>query len=304
LSDDEEISLDNLEDLLDSGFDDEEEGEEEGPSAEEILAKQEAERLAREANEKPPFWKRFFPFLIPVVNKINDGLYFIGGIEHGTKKGLRHFFTVFLVEKFKLSQSWIKVKFAQLKGKIPRIDFKKYVDMVKSIEKAVVKKYLTIVAGVFAAIAILVSVINFFHREIFSDAFLPSMRSVADQVYEVDEFSVPEPLYNNPRFAAYGFTFDKFMVNLQMSKRSTRKPMVALEIHVEGTSNEVISEISSKKGEYLDLLQTEILGLTYEDMATGAGKLQVRDRLRDLLSSNIKSGEVSRLYYSMILLKP
>lgn len=313
-TDEEEISLDNLEDLLTELGD----GEKVEFASLEMLENPPKEEtpldLAPPLEEgpkpliSPQVFDRFGklkPFMVAFVDKIDEVLYFLGWLEIQVKTAIPRL-VAFLkkVNPKETIQLW-KSRVQGLVGWIlsyigKAFDLFSYALVHMNLKLIFI--WGTLLGGTGLGVSALHSK---FHRFIWTVPVQGSLLSRADEVFLLDLNDSPiwDKLFGTPVFAAFDYKFDKFIVNIKTADPE-RASLVALEVIVQTTSLEAVDEITKQKSYFSDLMQTEFLDISPEELSSTEGVLQLRKRLQELLNEELKTGKVIQVLYNLILVKP
>jgi flagellar basal body-associated protein FliL len=134
--------------------------------------------------------------------------------------------------------------------------------------------------------------------------FIPSMESLASEVYEYDPETETEPLYDNLRATQNFFLLPKIVVNLRREPGSKKVPMAAFELFLEGGAPEVIVEVKDREAAIKDLVQRVIEDYTFETLDTTDGKLELCKSIQKAVSAALTTGSIKKVLIKTIVLKP
>lgn len=144
------------------------------------------------------------------------------------------------------------------------------------------------------------------HGVIFEDAgpFLPSLESVASQVYQYDPKIDLEPFYENLRVSINIIQMPKMVVNLKKSIHSGDNPMGAFEFYLEGLVPEVTVEIKEREVEIRDLMQRVIEDFSFDQVESPEGKKLLADKLKKEINLRMTTGKLKRIWIKTVIVKP
>lgn len=99
------------------------------------------------------------------------------------------------------------------------------------------------------------------------------------------------------------FLVKRFIVNI-LGKGESGSPMLASEVYLESLNPHALAEIKSRESYFRDAIITFSSQWSYEELATREGKERYLNALKDELQNKIKRGQLSRVYFKSIILKP
>ena len=102
---------------------------------------------------------------------------------------------------------------------------------------------------------------------------------------------------------AHEFLFKPFKVNLRPTADNPQ-PMGAFEFVIAVDTEETATEARDREVELVDLVQRTFEEQTFHDLATEAGKTQLKDRLRRELNAKLGPKRVSAVNFKTFVLKP
>ena len=137
-----------------------------------------------------------------------------------------------------------------------------------------------------------------------SQLFLTSYADLGLNVQDYDMFEAVEPYYDNVRFSKNIMSLIKMTANLRPSDNSSNNPMISFEIVIQGVSNEPIVEIKDREAEFRDLILRVTEEFTYDDLDTGNGKQALAESILSKINANLTDGQVRKVYYKNIVIKP
>lgn len=133
--------------------------------------------------------------------------------------------------------------------------------------------------------------------------FIQSMGAIAEGSGTYDPKTEIEPFYDSVRAAQNVFTLRKLAVNLSPTGK-TSAPMAAMELIVEGNSSDVVIEVKARENEFRDAFMRTIEEFTYEQLDTVPGKQKLLDQLLREANRIVTKGQVRKIYYTNIVIKP
>ncbi len=174
--------------------------------------------------------------------------------------------------------------------------------------KLSIKSKLAILASL-ALSAALVFVVQsaYRQRKIFPEMdleYLTTFAKVADHAYEIEEGEAFEEFNSPLRHPEYMVLLDKFIVNVRHSPGASDNPMVMVELFLEAGSQEAAIEINDRKIEIRDLILSNLQSQSYRDFSSGGGKFRIKISLRKDLNTLLSKGQVRRVLFRSIILKP
>ena len=134
------------------------------------------------------------------------------------------------------------------------------------------------------------------------DPFLNSFESVSDRIYTYNAETEVEPLYESIRVPKNIIEITKIVVNLKRINPESN-PMIAFDLYIEGTSQEVVVELQDRMGEFRDLIQRTVEGMTADQLEEVEGKARFRDRIKSLLNQNLTTGQVRKVLLKTLIIK-
>lgn len=134
--------------------------------------------------------------------------------------------------------------------------------------------------------------------------FLTSYGTLGVTVHDYDMLEAVEPFYDNVRFSKNVMSLVKMTANLRPSENSTNNPMISFEIVIHGVSNEPIVEIKDREAEFRDLILRVTEEFTYDDLDTSSGKQALSESILVKINANLTDGQVRKVYYKNIVIKP
>lgn len=134
--------------------------------------------------------------------------------------------------------------------------------------------------------------------------FLTSYADLGLQAHDYDMLEQVEPYYDNVRFSKNVMSLVKMTANLRPSDNSSNNPMISFEIVIHGVSNDPIVEIKDREAEFRDLILRVTEDFSYDDLETANGKQQLSEAILAKINANLTDGQIRKVYYKNIVLKP
>lgn len=134
--------------------------------------------------------------------------------------------------------------------------------------------------------------------------FLTSYADLGVTVHDYDMLEAVEPYYDNVRFSKNVMSLIKMTANLRPSESSSNNPMISFEIVIHGVSNEPIVEIKDREAEFRDLILRVTEEFTYDALDTGTGKQALSESILAKINAHLTDGQVRKVYYKNIVIKP
>ena len=133
--------------------------------------------------------------------------------------------------------------------------------------------------------------------------FLRSFGEVAEHAWsyaEAEPFEdFADPLYHPEHVVLV----EKIVVNLRSLAESSN-PMGLFELYFEASNHECAVEIKDRHIEVKDLVSRSLEQLTYDDLVTPQGKEKMKVVLRKNLNAFLTRGQVRRVFFKSVVLKP
>ncbi len=136
------------------------------------------------------------------------------------------------------------------------------------------------------------------------ELYTPQLDELASESFLVGAEEPMSSFYDSPRVSQNVMSLKRMVVNIRSSDNSGPQPMVAIEFFVEGYAPEVVIEVKDREAEIQDLFQRIIEGFTYDDLDSAVGKRNLQDRLRDRINQILTQGNVKRVFFRNLILKP
>lgn len=130
------------------------------------------------------------------------------------------------------------------------------------------------------------------------------LTSLADQVYTLDKDSSFEAFYNSTRTPPNIFLIKRFVANLTPSEGLNHLPMMAAELLIESLNPQPLAEIKSRESFFRDQIRAFSERWTFEELSSKQGKDQYLYKLKEELQKHIRQGQLSKIYFKAIIVKP
>lgn len=134
--------------------------------------------------------------------------------------------------------------------------------------------------------------------------FTTDLEQLSEKAVFIAEDENYESFYDSSRVSQNVMNLRKMTVNLRASRNSGSQPMAAIEFFVEGYAPEVVIEVKDREAEIQDLFQRLIEEMTYDEIDQTSGKINLQERLRDRVNQILTQGNVKRVFFKNIILKP
>lgn len=135
------------------------------------------------------------------------------------------------------------------------------------------------------------------------ELFMRSLEKVASHVEEYESEDT-EPFYENLRTSSNMLLLPKMVVNIKPSAKSSRNPMAAFEVYVEGVIPEVVVEVKDREIEIRDLTQRVVEGFSFDQLDTPEGKRLMSEKLIKEINPVLTTGKLKKIWIKTIILKP
>lgn len=157
--------------------------------------------------------------------------------------------------------------------------------------------------GVLALITLKVTIGDRMNPFLVGTKFLKSFSDAADAKYTFDEHD-PIDDFTDPLFhPEHVVMFDKFVVNLRRPIDGSN-PMGLFEFYFEASNQDCAVELKDREGESRDVISRAIEQMSYNELATGEGKEKLKVILRKAVNSILTRGQVRRVFFKTVVLKP
>lgn len=133
--------------------------------------------------------------------------------------------------------------------------------------------------------------------------FLTSYAERGGQVNTYNPLTDSEMFFDNSRLLKNIVTVKKMVANIRPSESSGPNPMLAFELNIEGTSNEVVIEIKDREAEFKDLILRAAEELSYDELSVSDGKKNLSERILNVINSNLTQGQIRKVLYKSFILK-
>lgn len=134
--------------------------------------------------------------------------------------------------------------------------------------------------------------------------YLTSFAEWNNQIIDYNPNSETQSFFENPRMTKNIIELKKMTVNIRPSINSGSNPMLAFELNIEGDSREVVVEIKDREAEFLDLILRIAEGFSYDELEEARGKQQMSEQILDGINTQLSRGQIRKVYYASIILKP
>ncbi len=139
---------------------------------------------------------------------------------------------------------------------------------------------------------------------------LRSKKKVADIISEADSVEVLEEGAEEVQFLGGEPGFEdvvllrKVVVNIKRSENSGTTPMVAYELYVQGSNQDVAVEVKERERDLRDSAARVAEEFTYDQLSSAEGKNRFKVVLRKELNSKLERGRIVGLYFKTFIIKP
>lgn len=133
---------------------------------------------------------------------------------------------------------------------------------------------------------------------------ITDLTSLADQVYTFDTKAPFEPFYNSSRTPPNIFLIKRFVANLTPTQGPDHLPMMAAELLIESLNPQPLAEIKSRESFFRDQIRSFSEKWTYQELSSKNGKDQYLYKLKEELQKHIRQGQLSKIYFKAIVIKP
>lgn len=134
--------------------------------------------------------------------------------------------------------------------------------------------------------------------------FVQAMSALAESIHPYDPKHDVEPFLSSVRVAQNIMIIPKLVANIQRSMQSSRNPMVAIELFIEGISPDVVVEIKDRETEFRDRLMRIMEEYSYDELASVAGKIRLQEAMTREINGLASKGRVRKVYFKTFVLKP
>lgn len=137
----------------------------------------------------------------------------------------------------------------------------------------------------------------------FGNPFLHSFAERADATFTFDDRDPIEDFADPLFHPEHVVMMDKFIINLRRV-RPDENPMGLFEFYIEASNQDSAVEIKDREGEMRDVIARAIEQTTYKDLVSVEGKEKLKVMLRQALNTILTRGQVRRVYFKSVVLKP
>lgn len=141
-------------------------------------------------------------------------------------------------------------------------------------------------------------------QQVSNRGVITDLTSIADQVYPFDAKSSFEPFYNSTRTPPNIFLIKRFVANLTPTQGPNHLPMMAAELLIESLNPQPLAEIKSRESFFRDQIRAFTEKWTFEELSSKNGKDQYLYKLKEDIQKHIRQGQLSKIYFKAIVVKP
>lgn len=157
------------------------------------------------------------------------------------------------------------------------------------------------------SIASLVASVMILYKGMLAPPKSPFLSSLEEWAVSVDGYNPEtevESFYDSTKVVQNVFSLNRIVANVKRSTSSGENPMVAFEFILEGNSSDAVIEVKDREAEVRDLFQRIIEGMSFDQLASSEGKLQLADALRRASNRVLTNGKIRRIYIKTAIVKP
>jgi flagellar basal body-associated protein FliL len=133
--------------------------------------------------------------------------------------------------------------------------------------------------------------------------FINSFADLGADVYTFDPQTETESFFENPKLARNLVSLSRMVANILPTNESSKNPMLAVELTIEGMNTEVVVEIKDSEAEFKDLILRLIEQENYDFLNTEKGKISLAMKIRDEMNTNLTRGQVRKALYKSFVIK-
>ena len=133
--------------------------------------------------------------------------------------------------------------------------------------------------------------------------FLTSYAEWGLEVNSYNPMTGTESFFDNGRLLKNIVVIKKMVANIKSSETSSKNPMLALELNIEGMNSEVVVEIKDREAEFKDLILRTIEDHNYDELNISIGKQNLSEQLLNVLNANLTRGQIRKVLYKSFILK-
>jgi flagellar basal body-associated protein FliL len=138
----------------------------------------------------------------------------------------------------------------------------------------------------------------------FGSGFFTSFEKVADARFEYNPEGAMEDFSDPISHPEYEMLIDKLVVNLKHPADGSSNPMGLFEFYLEASNQNCAVEIKDRQGEIRDVIVRNLEQMLYDDLITVEGKERLKVVLRKNVNSVLTTGQVRRIFFKTVVLKP
>ncbi len=130
------------------------------------------------------------------------------------------------------------------------------------------------------------------------------LSAVADR--ELDPATAPgsRPFQEVAPLTDYIVEMEKVVVNIQRSENSGSNPMATVIVLIECENQETAVEVKDREILVKDVIQRVMEKMSYDRLFSAEGKIEFKDRVRQAVNAELRSGKARSVFISLIILKP
>ena len=133
--------------------------------------------------------------------------------------------------------------------------------------------------------------------------FLTSYAEWGLEVNSYNPMTETEMFFDNGRLLKNIVVIKKMVANLKPSETSSKNPMLAFELNIEGMTSEVVVEIKDREAEFKDLILRTVEERNYDELNETIGKQNLAEQLLNVLNANLTRGQIRKVLYKSFILK-
>lgn len=133
--------------------------------------------------------------------------------------------------------------------------------------------------------------------------FITSFADLGAPIYDLNPETEVELFFENPKLARNLVTLSRMVANVVATPNSSKNPMLAIELNVEGMNTEVVVEIKDREAEFKHYILRLVELEDYDILNTEKGKINLALKLRDEMNTNLTRGQVRKVMYKSFVIK-
>lgn len=133
--------------------------------------------------------------------------------------------------------------------------------------------------------------------------FITSFADLGAPIYDLNPETEVELFFENPKLARNLVTLSRMVANVVATSNSSKNPMLAIELNVEGMNTEVVVEIKDREAEFKHYILRLVELEDYDTLNTEKGKVNLALKLRDEMNTNLTRGQVRKVMYKSFVIK-